>query len=103
MTRIHKHKYNAKKTDVDGIRFDSKKEAKYYQELKLRQMAGEVVFFLRQVPFYLPGGVTYRVDFQEFHADGTVHFTDVKGMRTQSFIAKKKIVENLYPVEIEEV
>ena len=93
MTRIHRHKYGAKKTDVDGIRFDSKKEAKYYQELKLRQMAGEIVFFLRQVPFYLPGGVTYRVDFQEFHADGTVHFVDVKGMRTQSFIAKKKIVE----------
>lgn len=103
MTRIHKHKYGAVKTDLDGIRFDSKKEAKYYQELKLRQMAGEIVFFLRQVPFYLPGGVTYRVDFQEFHADGTVHFVDVKGMRTQSFIAKKKIVENLYPVEIEEV
>lgn len=103
MTRIHRHKYNAKKTDVDGIRFDSKKEAKYYQELKLRQMSGEIVFFLRQVPFYLPGGVTYRVDFQEFHTDGTVHFVDVKGMRTQSFIAKKKIVENLYPVKIEEV
>jgi Protein of unknown function (DUF1064) len=51
----------------------------------------------------LPGGVTYRVDFQEFHSDGSVHFIDVKGVRTKSFISKKKIVEALYPVEIEEV
>jgi len=62
-----------------------------------------VLFFLRQTPFHLPGGVTYRVDFQEFHSDGSVHFIDVKGVRTKSFIAKKKMVEALYPVEIEEV
>lgn len=96
-----KHKYHAKPCETDGIRFDSKKEAKYYSELKLRIRAGEIVFFLRQVPFDLPGGVKYRVDFQEFHADGTVHFIDVKGMQTDDFIMKKKMVESLYPVEIE--
>lgn len=96
-----RHKYHAKPTELDGIRFDSKKEAKYYQELKLRQKAGEIIFFLRQVPFHLPGGVTYRVDFQEFHADGTVHFLDIKGMQTDEFKMKKKMVESLYPVEIE--
>lgn len=99
--RRHKHKFFAEPTELDGIRFDSKKEAKYYQQLKLRVKAGEVLFFLRQTPFHLPGGVTYRVDFQEFHADGTVHFTDVKGMQTKDFIMKKKMVEDLYPVEIE--
>jgi len=97
----HKHKFNAVPSEVDGIRFDSKKEARYYVNLKLRVKAGEVVFFLRQTPFHLPGGVTYRVDFQEFHADGTIHFVDVKGMKTKDFIMKKKMVENLYPVEIE--
>lgn len=96
-----KHKYNAKRTELDGIKFDSKKEANYYSELKLRVAAGEVVFFLRQTPFHLPGSVTYRVDFQEFHADGTIHFVDTKGHQTESFIAKKKMVEALYPVEIE--
>ena len=100
---VHRHKYKAKKTVSDGIKFDSKKEAKYYDELKLRVMAGEVVFFLRQVPFHLPGSVTYRVDFQEFHSNGEVHFIDVKGFRTAGYIAKKKMVEDLYPVEIEEV
>ena len=98
---VTRHKFNAKPTEVDGIRFDSKKEARYYQELLLRQRAGEVVFFLRQTPFHLPGGVTYRVDFQEFHASGEVRFVDVKGMETKDFIMKKKMVEDLYPVEIQ--
>ncbi len=101
MFKRHKHKFNAVRTEIDGIKFDSKKEAKYYQELMLRVMAGEVVFFLRQTPFHLPGGVTYKVDFQEFHSDGTVHFVDVKGMVTPMFRDKKKMAEDLYPVEIE--
>ena len=103
MKRIHRHKYNAKTTTVDNIKFSSKKEARYYQDLLLRQRAGEVVFVLRQVPFHLPGGVTYRVDFQEFHSDGTVHFVEIKGFETKDWIMKKKLVEALYPVEIEVV
>lgn len=101
--RTRKHKFGAKPAERAGIRFDSKKEANYYDRLKLREKAGEVVMFLRQVPFHLPGGVKYVVDFQEFHADGTVHFVDVKGMETAAFKAKKKMVEAMYPVEIETV
>ena len=96
-----RHKYNAVRTNIDGIKFDSKREAQYYQELKYRVMAGEVVFFLRQVPFDLPGNTKYRVDFMEFHADGTVHCIDIKGMETAMFKLKKKQVESLYPVKIE--
>jgi len=103
MSRIRKHKFNAVKTELDGINFDSKKEAKYYTELKLRMKAGEIIFFLRQVPFDLPGKVKYRIDFQEFHSDGTIHFIDVKGKKTEMYIAKKKMVEALYPIEIEDV
>ena len=36
-----KSKYSSAKTDVDGITFDSKKEAEFYAELKLRERAGE--------------------------------------------------------------
>jgi len=97
-----RHKFNATVTELDGKKFDSKKEGKYYSELKLRKAAGEVVFFLRQVPFDLPGNVKYRVDFQEFRSDGTVHFIDVKGYKTPEYIMKKKMVEDLYPVIIEE-
>lgn len=99
----HKHKYNAKQTECDGIKFGSKKEARYYLDLKLRIAAKEVIFFLRQVPFDLPGNTKYFVDFQEFRSDGTIHFIDVKGITTDMFIMKKKQVEALYPVEIEVV
>ena len=97
-----RHKYHAVRTERDGFRFDSKKEARYYDELKLRQKVGEVVFFLRQCPFHLPGGVKLVVDFIEFWADGTVHFIDVKGHRTKTYIAKHKMTAALYPVTIEE-
>lgn len=98
-----KHKFRAVRTESDGIKFDSKKEARYYAELKMRQQNGEVVFFLRQVPLHLPGGVRYVVDFQEFHADGTVHFVDVKGVETKLYITKRKLVEATYPIKIETV
>ena len=92
-----KHKYNAKAAVVDGIRFDSGKEARYYSDLKIRQMAGEVLGWLRQVPIHLPGGTVLRVDFLEFHTDGTVHFVDVKGMVTDAFKIKKREAEHTYP------
>ena len=100
---LAKHKYRAIVTELDGIKFASKKEARYYGQLKLRVASGQVVFFLRQVPLHLPGGVKYVVDFQEFHADGDVHFVDVKGMETEVFKAKKRMVEAIYPIEIEVV
>ena len=96
------HKFNAKPTEVDGIRFDSKKEARRYVQLKLLREAGDIVFFLRQVPFHLPGGVVLRIDFQIFWADETVTFEDVKGMKTESYKAKKRMVEAIYPIEIVE-
>jgi hypothetical protein len=95
------HKYHAIRTERDGYKFDSKKEAAYYDELKLRVKAAEVLTFLRQVPIHLPGGVKFVVDFLEFHADGSVHFVDVKGMETKLFKTKRKLVETLYPFEIE--
>ena len=99
-----RHKYNATATTTHGIRFDSKREARYYDQLVLRKRAGEVLVWLRQVSFHLPGGVRYVVDFLEFHADGTTHFVDVKGYATESFKAKKRMVEMLYaPITIEVV
>jgi hypothetical protein len=95
-----KHKFNAKPTESNGIRFDSKKEAKYYETLLGRN---DVLFFLRQVPIHLPANVKYVVDFLEFHDDGTVHFVDVKGMETPVFKIKKKMVEDIYPITIEVV
>lgn len=94
------HKFNAKAVVYDGIKFQSTLEGDYYLHLKRLVAAGKVVFFLRQTAFHLPGGTKYSVDFQEFHADGTVVFTDTKGVETKDFIKAKKQVEALYPVEI---
>lgn len=101
--RFLKHKFKAKPVDDDGQHFPSKLEHAYYRQLKLRQRAGEIVFFLRQVPFHLPGGVKYVCDFVEFYHDGNIKFVDVKGVETTEFVAKKKMVESLYPVNIDVV
>ena len=95
------NKYNATKTQVDGITFDSKKEANYYIGLKQQQRAGVVLYFHRQVRFDLPGNTAYRVDFQIFYPGGAVRYVDVKGHKTKEFIRAKKQVEATYPITIE--
>lgn len=97
---LKKNKYNAKPTHVDGIRFDSKKEAEYYKQLKLIKENGALIMFLRQTPFHLPGGVIYRLDFMEFWASGEVDFIDVKGRDTPMSKLKRKQVEELYHIKI---
>jgi len=103
MKRPLRHKFHAVQTETDGIKFSSKKESRYYVRLKTLQAAGEVLFFLRQVPLHLPGGVRLVVDFLEFRADGTVHFVDTKGVETESFKAKRRMIEAVYPIQIETV
>lgn len=95
-----KHKFHAQPCEKDNIKFPSKLEGRYYQQLKLREKAGEVLFFLRQVPFDLPGGIQYRIDFIVFLADGTVECIDCKGVDTPVSKMKIKQVEDLYPVDI---
>ena len=95
-----RHKFRAIRTELDGIKFASKLEASYYEHLKLLKKSGEVVMFLRQVPFHLPGNVRYVCDYAVFNSDGSVRFVDIKGMVTEQFKMKKKLVESLYPVEI---
>jgi len=87
--------------EADGIKFRSKKERARYLELCALKSIGEC-WFLRQVPFYLPGNTKYVLDFMIFWKDGKVTHEDVKGKRLASFIKAKKQVEALYPVVIEE-
>lgn len=107
-TKPKRNKFGATAVVVDDMRFDSKAEARYYEALKLRQAANNdpLIYFLRQVPFDLPGGVTYRCDFMLVERAGTeiqCRFIDVKGHETAMFRTKKKMVESLYPVTIEVV
>lgn len=97
---VPRRKYGNQITRVDGIVFHSKKEARYYEQLKLRQQAGEVWFWLRQVSVHLPGGTKYVLDFLVFYKDGHCDFVDVKGRETKEFKIKKREVEHHYPFKI---
>ncbi|EAC9888691.1 DUF1064 domain-containing protein [Listeria monocytogenes] len=99
-------KYNAKKVVIDNIKFDSKAEAAYYQQLKLLKMSGEVVSFDLQPEFILQDSfvkngkkyhaIKYRADFLVRYKDGHEELIDVKGMLTNEFILKRKLFEMRY-------
>lgn len=100
-----KHKFGAVACEEDGIKFGSKKERAYYHKLKQLKESGLILFFLRQVPFHLPGQIIYRMDFVEFWAPhgqeaGEVIFTEVKGFKTPVGELKIKQCENIYKIKI---
>lgn len=90
-------KLKAIRQEIDGIKFPSKLEANYYRHLKQLIRAGEVIYFLRQVPFDLDG-VKATIDFQIFFTDGRVEYHDPKGRRTASWVRNKKQIETKYPM-----
>jgi hypothetical protein len=95
------HKFHAKGTNVDGLHFPSKLEARCYEEQKFRRdITHEVLWFICQVPFRLPGSVTYRLDFLCVLANGGVELIDAKGYDTDIGKLKRKQVEQLYGVDI---
>jgi hypothetical protein len=100
LRKVIRHKYGAIKCQRDGIKFRSRLERAYYDQLLLRQKSGEVLFFLMEVPFALPGNTKHLIDFQIFLADGTVEFVECKGKDLPMGILKRKQVEDLYPIEI---
>lgn len=95
-----KNKYGAVKCKHEGITFASKLEMGYYKQLQYMQKAGEISFFLFQVPFRLDGNTKYVVDFIVFHTSGEIEFIDTKGRDTPMSILKRKQVESRYPIEI---
>lgn len=96
-------KYGAVATYVDGIRFDSRKEAARYMALKILKGAGEVLWFARQPRFALPGGVEYVADFVVAWRGYEITVEDVKGFKTKEYRLKRRQVEALYSVTITEV
>ena len=102
-----KSKYNNKKVIVDGIKFDSKKEAEYYCQLKLLKQAGRIKDYRLQPryelqPAFKKNGkkyraITYIADFVITNNDGTTEVVDIKGVETQVFKIKKKLFEYMYP------
>lgn len=99
-------KYRNTRTEVDGLKFDSKHEAQVYQGLMLRKEAGEIRAVVRQPKFDLPGGITYYADFAVVYPDNRVEFWDAKSEITKKnrvYINKKKQVAQIWGIEIVEV
>lgn len=99
-------KYNSKKVTLDGITFDSKDEALYYQFLKERKAKGEILNFELQPryelsPTFTKMGKKYRkseyvADFLIYHLDGTEEVIDIKGMATETALLKRKLFDEKY-------
>jgi len=95
--KILRHKYNAQPTEVDGMKFGSKKEAAYYRQLNILQKSGEIVGFFRQTPLHLPGNIKYVMDFFVFYSNGTCEGIEVKGFETKIWKIKQKLIKTHYP------
>jgi len=96
-------KYGAQRTTVDGITFDSKKEAKRWGELKLLEQAGEIIELRRQVvvplvgrdgPLWARKGRQMRitVDFGYVEvATGLTVYEDAKGLPTRDYEVRRAV------------
>lgn len=98
-------KYRAIRTEVDGIKFASKAEAKRYGVLKMMQMAGEITGLKLQPKFsivvYGQKVCDYVADFQ-YVRHGEAITEDVKGMKTPIYRLKKRLMLAVHGIEIKE-
>ena len=106
----NKNKYGNNKVEVDGKVFDSKLEAEYYKQLKLRVKANDIVTFKTQPRYPLQNAfkkdgrcfqsIDYIADFEIHHNDGSVEVVDVKGKKTDVFRIKEKIFNFIYSYKL---
>ena len=101
-------KFHNRKTIVDDIKFDSRLEARRYQELTLLERAGVIQALTLQPEFELQPAfkkngktyrkITYRADFSYFEVEtGKIIVEDTKGFKTDVYAIKKKLFEYRYP------
>lgn len=110
-------KYKNKKTEIFGIKFDSKKEAERYIHLKAKEKNGEITGLKRQVRYELipsqriNGKVVERkcdyvadfVYFDELKKETVVEDVKSKATRTSTYIIKRKLMLQKYGIRIKEV
>lgn len=102
-----KSKYKNKIIEVDGIRFDSEIESRYYEHLKWLKEVGEILDFSLQPEFVLQESfkkngkhhqaIKYKADFAVKNLDNSLDIVDIKGFVTADFAIKKKLFEYKYP------
>lgn len=105
-------KYKNKKVVYNGIKFDSQKERNYYIKLKLLEDKGKIKDLKLQVKFELQPkfksgnkniqAISYIADFTYLDEENKLHIIDTKGVRTDVYKIKKKMMQ-YKGLEIEEV
>lgn len=94
-------KYNAHRTEYNGVRYASKLEADTARHLDLLKKGGYVTGWEAQVPFQLHAGIVYRADFVIQYKKGKPRALDSKGMQTPEFKLKRRLFEDLYgPLDV---
>ena len=108
-------KYGNRRTEVDGIVFDSAAEARRWRELRLLERAGRISGLRRQVPYVFCVHTTgtspecgedkrqmrYVADFV-YVEGGREVVEDVKGYRTAEYKRKRRLMQKIYGVDIRE-
>jgi hypothetical protein len=105
-------KYHSTPTEVNGIRFDSKREANRWAELRLMERAGQIQKLKRQVKYLLIPSqyrdgkciereASYIADFV-YIKDGRLVVEDCKGFRTPEYRLKRKLMLQLYDIRLVE-
>lgn len=97
-----RHKYNAKRVTIDGIKFASQFEGKIYEDIKRLMATGTVESVKFQEPFKLHGRngsfvCKHVVDFLITYFDGSQEVWEAKGYATDVWRLKKKLFEDNYP------
>jgi predicted nuclease of restriction endonuclease-like RecB superfamily len=96
------NKYGAKKIEIDGHVFDSKREAEFYQIYKLLLDGGQLTSLELQPQFELQPhfrdsegkmerAIKYTPDFLLTYPDGKKLAVEVKGFRTRDYILRRKL------------
>ena len=107
-----RNKYGNKKTELDGILFDSKREATRFMQLRTLHRAGVISNLQLQVPFALAPAVKikgrmrpplkYIADFV-YQENGSQVVEDAKGHVTEGYRIKRHLMVAIHGVEISEV
>lgn len=95
-------KYNAQAIEFEGITYHSKAELAFELHLRFLKTMGRVIWWTRQVPFYLPGGKRYLADYLVRMVKGNpIRIIDVKGADTKVSILKRSVIQGLTDVRVE--
>lgn len=95
-------KYFAKKTEYNGVVYDSAKEAQRAWELDMLLKTGQITNLRRQVRFKL-SVCTYIADFVYETKEGEQVVEDVKGYKTEIYKLKQKLMKHELGIEVKEV